>query len=150
MSLQIAIQELCKQTIKSDSYGLAISVIQNISFAICTDTKNNVYQLPAFPAIYGVQGSGESMNSTACTTISRACNETCGKRTMGAVPFVSPQGKGCLGSCACVQSIGGTVVGTFWGKDILELPSAKNTKFESAGHHVAPLSLFLLGLSFLL
>jgi hypothetical protein len=78
-------------------------------------------------------------------TISRACNITCEQDRMDAVPFVSPRGKGCLGSCACARPSGSY---SFWG-NILKLPFAK-VSFESAGHHVAPISLFLLGLSLLL
>jgi hypothetical protein len=151
MSLEIATKELCKLTVKSENVIVALSMVQNISFAICTDSNRRVYQLPGHPAIYGVEGGGSSIGDKACQAISTACTDTCTERRMNAVPFVAPQGKGCLGSCACIQpGDNGVHSGIFYGKDLLKFPLAKTSTFQNEGRKMAPISLFLLGVSFLL
>jgi hypothetical protein len=108
MSGDLAIRELCNLSVKPLMLGAVLTnTIQNISFTICFDSEFNIHQLPEFPGIYGVKGSGESIDSTPCTTITRVCNEYCQTRDMDAdrvaVPFLFPRHNGCLGSCGCVS-----------------------------------------------
>jgi hypothetical protein len=69
---------------------------------------------------------------------------------MTPLPFLDPQGKGCLGSCACIQKDSSDrVEGIFYGKDLIDLPLAKNSKFENRGSSFGP-TFLIFGIYFLL